>query len=208
MRQHPASIRKKVNSMKAQHTAFEDRRNSWECVGCGLPLPLNEQGLCADCNAKLERDLIRARDWEYTTTAYFLSAEQQEALRARIIREYGAKNELLVEDKPKSKPKHTHSRVTQRKREIDAEEVREYSTDDVLQAANDFIQAQTEPWVNFSRVSQHLYERFHRLKPKRLGGPGKKYKSLLNFIADYPDRFQLRSEPDQRGVYWIRLSDG
>lgn len=194
--------------MKVSRNKYEEGWNSWECVGCDLPLPLNDLGLCAECAAKLERDLIRARDWEYTTTAIFLSAEQQAALRARIIREYGAKNELLVEDKSKSKPKHTHSSATQRKREITAKAIREYSTEDVLQAAHDFIQAQTEPWVNFSRLSQHLYERFYHLKPKRLGAPGKKYKSLLKFIADYPDRFQLRSEPDQRGVYWIRLSDG
>lgn len=193
--------------MKASRNTYEEGWNSWECVGCDLPLPLNDLGLCSECASKLERDLIRARDWEYTITAIFLSAEQQEALRARIIREYGAKNELLVEDKPKSKPKHTHSRAAQRNREIAAKAVREYSTDDVLQAAHDFIQAQTEPWVNFSRVSQHLYERFYHLKPKRLGAPGKKYKSLLKFIADYPDRFQLRSEPDQRAVYWIRLND-
>jgi hypothetical protein len=86
---------------------------------------LNDLGLCVECATKLERDLIRARDWDYSTTAVFLPAEQQEALRARIIREYGAKNELLVEDKPKSKPKHTHSRATQLKREIAAKAVRE-----------------------------------------------------------------------------------
>jgi hypothetical protein len=194
--------------MKVSKNNYQEGWNSWQCVGCDLPLPLNDLGLCAECAAKLERDLIRARDWEYTTTAFVLSAEQQQAMRARIIREYGAKNELLVEEKPKSKPKHTHSRATQRKREIAAQAIRKYSADDVLQAAHDFIQAQTEPWVNFSRVSQHLYARFYHLKPKHLGVPGKKYKSLLKFIADYPDRFQLRLEPDQGGVYWIRLSDG
>ena len=44
--------------------------------------------------------------------------------------------------------------------------------------------------------------------PNRLSELDKKYKILLKFIEDCPDRFQLRSEPDQRGVYWIRLSDG
>ena len=194
--------------MKARRNKYEEGWNSWECVGCDLPLLLNDLGLCAECAAKLERDLIRARDWEYTTTAIFLSAEQQAALRARINREYGAKNELLVEDKPKSKPKHTHSRVTQRKREIAAKAIRDYSTEDILQATHDFIQAQNEAWVNFSRVSQHLYERFYHLKPTHLGLPGKKYKSLLKFIADHPDRFALRSEPDGRGVWWIGLSKG
>jgi hypothetical protein len=75
--------------------------------------------------------------------------------------------------------------------------------DDVLQAAHDFIQAQTEPWINFSRVSQHLYERFYKLKPKHLGQPGKKYKSLLKFLADYPTRFEVKC--DEAGIYWICL---
>ena len=207
MGQHPASIRKKVNSMKAQHTAFDDRLNSWECIGCNLPLALNEQGLCAECAGKLERDLIRSRDWEYSYAA-LLTTERQEALRTQIIREFGAANELLVAPRPKPKNKRSHSTNTKRKRAIAAAAIREYTTEDVLQAAQDFIQAQGDEWVNFSRVSQHLYERFYHLKPKHLGLPGKKYKSLLKFIADYPDRFQVRSEPDQRGVYWIRLSDG
>jgi len=179
------------------------------CIVCDLSLPLNDRGLCAECAAKIERDLLRLRDWEYSAEAFGVPDEQLEALRDRVIREYGAAYELLEQPhKYKPKNKRSKSRATQRKREIAAKAIREYSTDDVLQAAHDFIQAQNEPWVNFSRVSQHLYKRFYHLKPKHLGMQGKKYKSLLKFIADYPDRFQLRSEPDQRGVYWIRLSDG
>ena len=193
--------------MRTRRVTSEDERNSWECVGCDLPMPLNEQGLCAECAAKLERDLIRARDWEYSY-ASLLPSERQEALRQQVIREYGAADELLVAPKPKPKNKRSHSTNTKRKRAIAAVAIREYTTNDVLQAAQDFIHAQGDEWVNFSRVSQHLYERFYHLKPKHLGTPGKKYKSLLKFIADYPDRFQLRSEPDQRGVYWIHLSDG
>lgn len=197
----------KVNIMKARRTTRDDTRNSWACVGCDLPLPLNEQGLCADCAAKLERDLIRARDWDYSY-ASMLPPERQEALRKQVIREYGAANELLVAPKPKPKNKRSHSTNTKRKRAIAATAIREYTTDDVLQAAQDFIHAQGDEWVNFSRVSQHLYERFYHLKAKHLGLPGKKYKSLLKFIADYPNRFALRSEPDERGVWWIRLSKG
>jgi len=174
------------------------------CRGCGLPLPLNDLGLCDDCYVKLERDLIRMRDWEHSAEAFGVPDTQLEALRDRIIRDYGATLELL-EQPHEYKNKRSHSRATQRKRGIAAKAVREYSTEDVLQAAHDFIQAQTEPWVNFSRVSQHLYERFYHLKPKHLGLPGKKYKSLLKFIADYPDRFQLRSDPDQRGVWWVKF---
>lgn len=179
------------------------------CRGCDLPLPINDLGLCDDCYAKLERDLIRMRDWEYSAEAFGVPTEQLEALRDRVIRDYGAAYELLEQPREyKPKNKRSKSRATQRKREISAQAVREYSTEDVLQAAQDYIQAQTEAWVDFSRVSQHLYERFYRLKPEHLGTPGKKYKSLLKFIADYPVRFQLRSEPDQHSVYWIRLSDG
>ncbi len=179
------------------------------CRGCDLPLPLNDLGFCDDCYAKLERDLIRMRDWEYSAEAFGVPDEQLETLRDHVIRDYGSAYELLEQSHEyKPKNKRSQSRATQRKREIAAQAIREYSTDDMLQAAHDFIQAQTEPWVNFSRVSQHLYERFYHLNPKRLGTPGKKYKSLLKFITDYPDRFQLRSDPDQGGVYWIRLSDG
>ncbi len=190
--------------MKARRTTRDDTHNSWECVGCDLPLPLNEQGLCAECAGKLERDLIRARDWEYSYAA-FLIPERQEALRAQIIREFGAANELLVTLKPKPKNKGSHSTNTKRKRAIATAAIREYTTEDVLQAAHDFIQKQGDEWVNFSHVSQHLYERFYKLKPKRLGQPGKRHNSLLKVIADYPERFQIRKEADQPGMYWIRL---
>lgn len=176
------------------------------CRGCELPQHVNDIGLCNECYAKLERDLIRMWDWEYSGEAMRMPATQLEALRERVIREYGAAYELLEqphEYKPKNK--RSKSRATQRKREIATKAVREYTTEDVLQAAQDFIWAQAEEWVNFSLVSQHLYERFYHLKPKHLGPPGKKYKSLLKFIADYPSDFELRSEPNQQGVYWIRL---
>jgi len=176
------------------------------CRHCELPLLVNDLGFCSDCYAKLERDIIRMRDWEYSSTALGVPDEQLEALRDRGIRDYGADYELL-EQPHEYKPtnKRSKSRATQHKRVIAAVALREYTTEDVLQAAHDFIHAQGDEWVNFSRVSQHLYERFYHLKPKHLGLPGKKYKSLLKFIADYPDRFQLRSEPDHDGVTWIRL---
>lgn len=195
----------KVNVMKARRTPRDDTRNSWECVGCDLPLPLNEQGLCAECAGKLERDLMRARDWEYSFAA-FLTSERQEALRAQIIREFGAANELLVTPKPKPKNKRSHSTNTKRKRAITTAAIREYTAEDVLQAAHDHIQKQGDEWVNFSRVAQHLYERFYKLKPKRLGQPGKRHNSILKFIADYPERFQIRKDADQTGMYWIRLT--
>ena len=106
--------------------------------------------------------------------------------------------------RPSSCAKRSHSRATQRKRAIAAQAIRIYNTDDVLQAAHSFIQAQADEWVNFSRVSQHLYERFYKLKPKHLGQPGKKYKSLLKFLADYPSDLALRKDVEKQSVYWIR----
>jgi hypothetical protein len=172
------------------------------CVGCDLPLPVNDLGLCDMCFAKLERDLIRSRDWDYSVTAFGVAPDQLEALRERVIRDYGAQYEL-IESPKKPKNKRSHSRNTKRKREIAAQAVRDYSTEDVLQAAQDFIRAQNEEWVNFSRVSQCLYETFYHLKPKRLGQPRKKYKSLLKFLADYPTSFEVKC--DEEDVYWICL---
>jgi hypothetical protein len=178
------------------------------CAGCDLPAPVNDLGLCDDCFAKLERDLIRARDWEYSATAFTVAKDQREALRARIIHEYGAKYELIAApdaQKPKRKNKRSNSSNTQRKREIAAKARRDYDTDDVLQSARDFILKSDTEWVNFSRLSQYLYETFHKLKPKHLGKPGKKYKSLLKFLADYPSDFELRQDSEKKGLYWVRL---
>ena len=133
------------------------------CVGCDLPFPVNDLGLCDNCFAKLERDLIRSRDWDYSVTAFGVAPDQLEALRERVIRDYGAAYEL-IESPKKPKNKRSKSRASQHKREIAARAVRDYNTADVLQAARDFIRSQDEHWVNFSRLSQHLYERFYHLK--------------------------------------------
>ena len=174
------------------------------CMGCDLPFRVNDLGLCDNCFAKLERDLIRSRDWDYSVTAFGVAPDQLEALRERVIRDFGTAYEL-IESPKKPKNKRSKSRASQRKRAIAAQTIRDYSTTDVLQTARDFIRAQNEEWVNFSRVAQCLYETFYHLKPKRLVQPGKKYKSLLKFLADYPSDFELRQDPDNRGLYWIRL---
>lgn len=179
------------------------------CVGCELFAPVNDLSLCDDCSMKLERDLIRARDWDYSATAFATPPDQLEALRERVIREYGAKYELIEDPnavvRPKGKNKRTRSRETQRKRAIAAKAIRDYDTEDVLQAAREFLREQGDEWVNFSRLSQHLYEMFYKLKPKRLGPPDRKYNSLLKFLADYPVDFELRADEAKKGVYWVRV---
>jgi hypothetical protein len=171
------------------------------CIACDLPFPVNDLGLCQDCAAKLERDLIRSRDWDYSVTAFGVAPDQLEALRERVIGDYGAAYEL-IESPKKPKNKRSKSRASQRKRTIAAQAVRDYTTADVLQAAGKFMQTQNMEWVNFSQVAQYLYETFYQLKPKRLGQPSKKYKSLLKFLADYSTLFEVKC--DEAGVYWIR----
>ena len=180
------------------------------CAGCDIPGDLDEYGLCPDCAAKLERDLIRNRDWAYSASAFAVSDDQLETLRERVIREYGARYELLqrpgASTKKKRKNKRSNSRNRQRKREIAAKAVRDYDTADVLQAAQGFIRKQDEAWVNFSRVSQHLYETFYKLKPRHLGTSGKRYKNLLKLLMDYPELFKIRPDEAKTGLCWIRLA--
>ena len=66
-----------------------------ECRGCDLFTILNDFGLCVECAGKLERDLIRQRDWDYSALAYGVPAENREALRNEIIGRYGGKLELI-----------------------------------------------------------------------------------------------------------------
>jgi len=177
------------------------------CIGCDLPFPVNDLGLCDACFTKLERDLIRSRDWDYSVTAFATDPDQLEALRQSVIRDYGEVYELIEAPNAlgKRRNKWSRSQTRQRTNELVAKAVRTYDTDDVLQAARDFIQKQDELWVNFSRVAQHLYEHFYKLKLKHIGIPGKKYKSLLNFFQDYPTDFVVRQDEGNRGVYWIQI---
>lgn len=101
------------------------------CVGCDLLFPVNNLGLCDNCFAKLERDLIRSRDWAYSITAFGVAPDQLEALRERVIRDHSAAYELMESPK-KPKNKRSKSRASQHKREIAAQAVRDYNTDDVL----------------------------------------------------------------------------
>jgi len=180
------------------------------CAGCDLSARTNDVGLCRDCAAKLERDLIRNRDWDYSITAFGVASEKRETLRQHVIQEYGTKYELILPpdgsiETPRQN-KHSRSRSTQRKQEIATQSQREYNADDVLQAAQVFLRDQEDDWVNFSLLAQHLYEHFYRLNPKRLGKPGNQYKSLLKFVVDYPSLFVVRQDDQNQGTYWVSLS--
>jgi hypothetical protein len=47
-----------------------------ECQICGLFGRVDDLSLCEECAGKLERDLIRQRDWDYSINAYGRSCFQ------------------------------------------------------------------------------------------------------------------------------------
>jgi predicted amidophosphoribosyltransferase len=72
------------------------------CVGCDQVVPQRDDlGLCPACAAKLDRDMIRDRDWERSWTAWHTPVDQREALRARVVVRYGARYELIAPPAPK-----------------------------------------------------------------------------------------------------------
>ena len=83
--------------------ADEDTFGFWEgqCQACEMWGPVNDLMLCEECDGKVQRDLIRARDWDYVATTFGLDAEARERLRAEVIRQYGAQNELITDQRPK-----------------------------------------------------------------------------------------------------------
>jgi hypothetical protein len=87
----------------------DDSFGLWEyqCQACDMWGPVNDLMLCEECDAKIQRDLIRARDWDYVAAAFGLDDEGRERLRAEVIRQYGPKNELIV-DPPKRRKSRRH----------------------------------------------------------------------------------------------------
>jgi len=76
-----------------------------ECQGCDCFGRVNDLGLCKDCAGKLERDLIRQRDWDYSATAYGVPSSKREELRNQVVAQYGEKLELLAPENDKKKGK-------------------------------------------------------------------------------------------------------
>jgi hypothetical protein len=71
-----------------------------QCAACDSWERVNDLQLCETCNQKLERDMIRKRDWNYSALSFGLSSEARESLRRDVIREYGKALELIADDPP------------------------------------------------------------------------------------------------------------
>ncbi|MHB8067352.1 MAG: hypothetical protein ACYDIC_05570 [Desulfobaccales bacterium] len=70
-----------------------------QCQGCDRYISVNDLNLCDECASKLDRDLIRERNWDYSTSAFVLDASMREELRRQVIAQYGEKLELIAPSK-------------------------------------------------------------------------------------------------------------
>ncbi len=66
------------------------------CTGCDAISLVGDLRLCEKCAAKLERDLLRSRDWVHSVTAFRLTDEQRELTRRQVVKEYGRDFELIA----------------------------------------------------------------------------------------------------------------
>jgi hypothetical protein len=78
-----------------------------ECQVCGLFGRVDDLILCEECAGKLDRDLIRLRDWDYSVAAFGVPASKHEELRGQVVAQYGEELELIA---PKEKKKNTNTR--------------------------------------------------------------------------------------------------
>ena len=89
-----------------------------DCYACDLYGLVNDLFLCEECAGKLERDLLRQRDWDYAATAYGLSSDQRENVRSQVIARYGKKLELIApaNETPREPSKKKQMKAERRRR--------------------------------------------------------------------------------------------
>lgn len=173
------------------------------CAGCDLPASVNDIGLCRDCNAKLDRDLIRARDWEYSPTAALTPEAEREILRLDVIRKHGAVYELIeppnkVEQQArKPKPPAPHP--------VQPHQAGTYTESDVL-ASIERILGSTDQyiWREWAEVTRNLRREYPDLDPKQFG-----HKSLRRMVQAHPKRFHTQwDDPKHKHTrqLYIRLA--
>lgn len=87
------------------------------------------------------------------------------------------------------------------------EPVDQYNISEILAEVGNFIRGRDEQWVNFTRVDQHIRNRFSELDLRKLKGTSKKYKHLRKLTEDYPQQFLLRPDEHKSGLFYIRLAN-
>jgi len=94
---------------------YEDEDESFglydgECQGCGLFGRVNDLSLCEECAGKLDRDLTRQLDWDYSVTAFGVPASKLEELRGQVVAQYGKELEFIAPKEKKKKKNHRHKK--------------------------------------------------------------------------------------------------
>jgi hypothetical protein len=71
---------------------------------------VNDLGLYDDCAAKLDRDLIRERSWDYSVMANGVVPEDREKLRRQVVAQFGESLELMAPSKQRPSRKRKKSK--------------------------------------------------------------------------------------------------
>lgn len=87
-----------------------------QCQGCDRYLSVNDLGLCDECAGKLDRDLIRQRDWDYAVSAFGLDAAGREELRRQVIVQYGEILEIIAPSEKMNRKERRQRKKRQKKR--------------------------------------------------------------------------------------------
>jgi len=188
--------------------AFWQEWNGEICAGCDMPSLVNDVGLCPDCSDKLERDLIRSRDWDYSGVAFAVPDEKLEDLRLRIMREYGKDYELIEapsNDKLRANKASKHLPIIEEQLpQIDPRTSGTYTDSDVIDVIEQILRASEHNiWRELHEVSLVLRRYFPDLTPKALG-----YKNLSRMMQAHPQRIEtMWDNPKKKGnrSLYIRL---
>ena len=89
---------------------FAEDEYEGQCQSCEEYGPIDDMSLCNDCAVKLERDLIRQRDFENSSSAFGLTNELCEKLRNDVIKKYGKELELIAPSRKKKKRRNKSKR--------------------------------------------------------------------------------------------------
>lgn len=107
------------DEIEAELSEFDDvfwNGYDGQCQACDDYGPVDEMMLCNECAGKLERDLIRQREWDYSVSAFAVSDDGREKLRDQVIKKYGAKLELIAAKSEKKTRKNRNKPKGKRKR--------------------------------------------------------------------------------------------
>ena len=88
-----------------QSSEVKTEQDDTVCQGCDVQTTLNALGFCNTCSDKLDRDLMRLRNWEHTTLGADLEVGERENQRRDIISQYGKELELILPKRNSSQRK-------------------------------------------------------------------------------------------------------